>query len=141
MARFPIIRARTAAGLPTHRHASSQEPPANARPYGEAVWPEELEAALRRHPDAQGVFVQATESSTGISHDVRAMGALVAATDAIFVVDAITGLGSSVLEIDAWDLDVVIGGSQKSLMIPPGLAYCSVSEKARRRANERSIYN
>ena len=62
------------------------------------------------------------------------MGALVAATDAIFVVDAITGLGSSVLEIDAWDLDVVIGGSQKSLMIPPGLAYCSVSEKARRRA-------
>ena len=105
-----------------------------SKPYGEAVRPEELEAALHRHPDTQGVFVQATESSTGISHDVRAMGALVAATDAIFVVDAITGLGSSVLEIDAWDLDVVIGGSQKSLMIPPGLAYCSVSEKARRRA-------
>ena len=105
-----------------------------SKPYGEAVRPEELEAALRRHPNTQGVFVQATESSTGISHDVRAMGALVAATDAILVVDAITGLGSSVLEIDAWDLDVVIGGSQKSLMIPPGLAYCSVSEKARRRA-------
>ena len=105
-----------------------------SKPYGESVLPEELEAALRRHTDARGVFVQATESSTGVSHDVRAMGRLVAATDAIFVVDAITGLGSSVLEIDEWALDVVIGGSQKSLMIPPGLAYCSVSEKAFQRA-------
>lgn len=101
-----------------------------SKPYGESVLPEELEAALRRHPDVRGVFVQATESSTGVSHDVRAMGRLVAATDAVLVVDAITGLGSSVLEIDEWALDVVIGGSQKSLMIPPGLAYCSVSDKA-----------
>lgn len=105
-----------------------------SKPYGESVLPEELEAMLRRHPDVQGVLVQATESSTGISHDVRAMGRTVAATDAILVVDAITGLGSSILEIDEWALDVVIGGSQKSLMIPPGLAYCSVSEKAFRRA-------
>lgn len=101
-----------------------------SKPYGESVLPQELEAALRRHPGVRGVLVQATESSTGVSHDVRAMGRLVDATDAIFVVDAITGLGSSVLEIDEWALDVVIGGSQKSLMIPPGLAYCSVSEKA-----------
>lgn len=105
-----------------------------SKPYGEAVLPGELEEALAAHPETQGVFVQATESSTGISHDVEAMGRLVGATDAIFVVDAITGLGSSELEIDAWGLDVVIGGSQKALMIPPGLAYCSVSEKAVRRA-------
>lgn len=105
-----------------------------SKPYGESVLPEELEVMLRRHPDVQGVLVQATESSTGISHDVQAMGRIVAATDAILVVDAITGLGSSILEIDEWALDVVIGGSQKSLMIPPGLAYCSVSEKAFRRA-------
>lgn len=105
-----------------------------SKPYGESVLPEELEAMLRRHPDVQGVLVQATESSTGISHDVQSMGRMVAATDAILVVDAITGLGSSILEIDEWALDVVIGGSQKSLMIPPGLAYCSVSEKAFRRA-------
>lgn len=104
-----------------------------AKPYGESVLPAELEAMLRQHPDVQGVLVQATESSTGISHDVQAMGRIVAATDAILVVDAITGLGSSILEIDEWALDVVIGGSQKSLMIPPGLAYCSVSEKAFRR--------
>ena len=105
-----------------------------SKPYGEAVLPGELEEALSAHPGTQGVFVQATESSTGISHDVAAMGRLVAATNAIIVVDAITGLGSSELEIDAWGLDVVIGGSQKALMIPPGLAYCSVSEKAVRRA-------
>lgn len=105
-----------------------------SKPYGEAVLPGELEEALAAHPETQGVFVQATESSTGISHDVEAMGRLVGATDAIFVVDAITGLGSSELDIDAWGLDVVIGGSQKALMIPPGLAYCSVSEKAVRRA-------
>ncbi len=104
-----------------------------AKPYGESVAPEDVEIALRRHPDARGVFVQATESSTGVSHDVEAMGRLVAATDAIMVVDAITGLGSSAIRVDEWGLDVVIGGSQKALMVPPGLAYCSVSEKALRR--------
>ena len=100
------------------------------KPYGQSVSAEQVDAALQENPDTQGVFVQATESSTGISHDVQAMGRVVGTTDAILVVDAITGLGSSVLEIDAWGLDVVIGGSQKALMIPPGLAYCSVSEKA-----------
>ncbi len=103
------------------------------KPYGESVLPEELEAVLKEHRDVQGVFVQATESSTGISHDVEAMGRLVGATEAIFVVDAITGLGSSEIRIDDWGLDVVIGGSQKALMTPPGLAYCSVSDKALRR--------
>ncbi len=106
-----------------------------SKPYGEAVQPEELEAALREHTDTKGVFVQATESSTGISHDVEAMGRIVGSTNAIFVVDAITGLGSSELQIDDWGLDVVIGGSQKALMLPPGLAYCSVSEKAMRRVD------
>ena len=100
------------------------------KPYGQSVSVGQVDASLRENPDTRGVFVQATESSTGISHDVEAMARVVARTDAILVVDAITGLGSSVLEIDAWGLDVVIGGSQKALMIPPGLAYCSVSEKS-----------
>ena len=105
-----------------------------SKPYGESVAPDELAEAMRSHPDASGVFVQATESSTGICHDVQAMANIVRDTDAVFVVDAITGLGSSVIEIDEWGLDVVIGGSQKALMVPPGLAYCSVSDKALRRA-------
>ena len=104
------------------------------KPYGESVKPEQAAQALAANADAQGVLIQATESSTGISHDLEAIGKIVAETDAVLVADAITGLGTSVLEIDDWGLDAVIGGSQKAVMIPPGLAYCSVSEKALRRA-------
>jgi aspartate aminotransferase-like enzyme len=99
-------------------------------PYGGAVSPRQLEEALAMQPDTRGVFVQASESSTGAAHDVKAMGAAVAKTDAILVVDAITGLGTMPLDIDGWGLDVVISGSQKAFMIPPGLAFLSVSGKA-----------
>ncbi|HYW43805.1 MAG TPA: alanine--glyoxylate aminotransferase family protein [Bryobacteraceae bacterium] len=99
-------------------------------PYGDVVRPEQVEAALARHPDAKGVFVQASETSTGAAHDVRSMAAAVGKTDAILVVDAITGLGTMPLDIDGWGLDVVIGGSQKAFMIPPGLAFLSISPKA-----------
>lgn len=104
------------------------------KPYGESVKPEQAAQALAANADAQGVLIQATESSTGISHDLESIGKIVAETDAVLVADAITGLGTSVLKIDDWGLDAVIGGSQKAVMIPPGLAYCSVSEKALRRA-------
>jgi aspartate aminotransferase-like enzyme len=103
-------------------------------PYGDAVSPERVAEALKAEPGIQGVFVQASESSTGVSHDVEAMAGAIRKTDAIFVVDAITGLGTSHLDIDGWGLDVVIGGSQKALMIPPGLAFLSVSAKAWKRA-------
>jgi aspartate aminotransferase-like enzyme len=99
-------------------------------PYGEVVAPEKLEAALAAEPATRGVFVQASETSTGAAHDVRAMARAVGKTGAIFVVDAITGLGTMPLDIDGWGLDVVIGGSQKAFMIPPGLAFMSVSPKA-----------
>jgi aspartate aminotransferase-like enzyme len=101
--------------------------------YGDVVTPESVEAALKANPSAKGVFVQASETSTGAAHDVRAMAAAVAKTDALFVVDAITGLGTMPLEIDAWGIDVAIGGSQKAFMIPPGIAFLSISEKAWRR--------
>jgi aspartate aminotransferase-like enzyme len=99
-------------------------------PYGEVVSPERVGDALKQHPDARGVFIQASETSTGAEFDVRAIAGLVRATPAILVVDAITGLGTMPLDIDAWGLDVVVGGSQKAFMIPPGLAFVSVSEKA-----------
>ncbi len=99
-------------------------------PYGQVVSPAQLEAALAEAPAAKGVFVQASETSTGAAHDVKAMAAAVAKTDAIFIVDAITGLGTMPLDIDGWGLDVVIGGSQKAFMIPPGLAFLSISPKA-----------
>jgi aspartate aminotransferase-like enzyme len=99
-------------------------------PYGQAVSPEQVEAALKAEPATKGVFIQASETSTGAAHNVEAMGRAIAKTDAIFVVDAITGLGTMPLDIDKWGLDVVIGGSQKAFMIPPGLAFMSVSAKA-----------
>jgi aspartate aminotransferase-like enzyme len=81
------------------------------------------------------VFVQATESSTGARHDVRGIANIVRANgdDTLLVVDAITGLCTTHLDVDGWGVDVIIGGSQKALMISPGLAYCAVSERAWRR--------
>ncbi|MBI1352704.1 MAG: aminotransferase class V-fold PLP-dependent enzyme [Acidobacteria bacterium] len=100
------------------------------KPYGEPVEPEQVEEALKVNPDATGVFVQASETSTGVAHDVESMGKIIQKTDALFVVDAITGLGTMPLDVDGWGLDVCVGGSQKAVMIPPGLAFASVSEKA-----------
>jgi len=99
-------------------------------PYGCVVKPEQVEEALAAEPATKGVFVQASETSTGAAHNVEAMGRAVAKTGAILVVDAITGLGTMPLDIDGWGLDVVIGGSQKAFMIPPGLAFLSISAKA-----------
>jgi len=99
-------------------------------PYGSVVEPATLAQALAANPDVKGVFVQASESSTGAAHDVRAMGKIAQATPALFVVDAITGIGTMPLAIDPWGLDFVIGGSQKAFMLPPGLAFLSISPKA-----------
>ena len=99
-------------------------------PYGSVVEPATLEKALAANPDVKAVFVQASESSTGAAHDVHAMGEIIKATPALFIVDAITGIGTMPLDIDSWGLDFVIGGSQKAFMLPPGLAFISVSPKA-----------
>lgn len=106
-------------------------------PYGSVVTPERLEAELKKRPETKGVFIQACETSTGASHNIEAMAALIKKTDAIFVVDGITGLGTQPLDIDGWGIDVLIGGSQKAFMIPPGLCFVSVSDKAWK-ANEMS---
>ena len=98
-------------------------------PYGEVVAPERVEQALRENPAAKGVAFQASETSTGAAHDVQAIGEITKQTGALCIVDAITGLGTMKLDIDGWGLDVVVGGSQKAFMIPPGLAFVSVSAK------------
>ncbi len=100
-------------------------------PYGHPLNVGEIEERLKTGGPFRAVLVQATESSTGVSHDVKAIGAMVRAyPGTCLVVDAITGLGTSDLRPDEWGLDIVIGGSQKALMVPPGLAFASVSEKA-----------
>ena len=98
--------------------------------YGDVVSPERVEQALRENPAAKGVAFQASETSTGAAHDVQAIAEIVKKTGALCIVDAITGLGTMPLDIDNWGLDLVVGGSQKAFMIPPGLAFISVSEKA-----------
>jgi len=100
-------------------------------PYGHPLDIGEMEARLKADGPFRAVFVQATESSTGVRHDVTTLGALVREyPETCLVVDAITGLGTTDLRPDESGLDVVIGGSQKALMVPPGLAFASVSAKA-----------
>jgi aspartate aminotransferase-like enzyme len=98
--------------------------------YGDVVSPKSMEDALQATPDVKGVFVQASETSTGAAHDVRRMAEAVRKTAAIFVVDGITGIGTMPLDIDGWGIDILIGGSQKAFMIPPGLAFAAISPKA-----------
>ena len=99
-------------------------------PYGETFNLDDVRARI--HSQVRAVFVQATESSTGARHDIEGIAKIVRAQgdETLLVVDAITGLGTTHLDVDGWGVDVIIGGSQKALMMPPGLAYCAVSERA-----------
>ena len=100
-------------------------------PYGHIVAPAAVQEKLTS--DIRAVFVQATESSTGARHDVEAIAELTRKSDALLIVDAITGLGTTHFDVDGWGLDVIIGGSQKSLMVPPGISYSAVSDRAWKR--------
>ena len=103
-----------------------------SRPYGETFSLDDIQAKLTS--DVRAVYVQATESSTGVRHDVERIAKIVhAQNDTLLIVDAITGLGTTHLEVDSWGVDFIIGGSQKALMMPPGLAYCAVGERAWKR--------
>jgi aspartate aminotransferase-like enzyme len=105
-------------------------------PWGEAVPLEAVASALDRDPQIRGVFVQFSESSTGVRHDVEGLARLTASRpDTVLVVDAISGAGAMPLETAAWGVDVVVVGSQKALALPPGLAFVSLSAKAWARAD------
>ncbi len=99
-------------------------------PYGQTFAMDEVLKALK--PDTRAVYMQATETSTGVRHDVKAVADLLkrSGQSTLLVVDAITGLGTTHLDMEAWGVDVLIGGSQKAVMIPPGLSYLAVSERA-----------
>src|SRR5215471_16689276 len=97
-------------------------------PYGDTVTPQQIKEKLR--PDHVALYMQASESSTGVRHDVEGIGRLLKGTNTLLVVDAITGFGTTHFDIDGSGIDVIIGGSQKAVMIPPGLAYCAVSDRA-----------
>ncbi|RMH06714.1 MAG: alanine--glyoxylate aminotransferase family protein [Nitrospirae bacterium] len=103
--------------------------------WGHSVDPQAVAEALRQDPTIKAVYVQASETSTGAAHDVKTLAEIVRPRDeTILVVDAITALGVFDIQTDAWGLDVVVAGSQKAFMLPPGLAFVSVSPKAWRLA-------
>ena len=99
-------------------------------PYGHTFDLEEVRKALKI--ETRAVYMQATETSTAVRHNVQGVAEVIkqSGRDAVLVVDAITGLGTTHIDMDAWGVDILIGGSQKSVMIPPGLAYLAVSDRA-----------
>jgi aspartate aminotransferase-like enzyme len=98
--------------------------------WGQAVRPEAVAAALQAHPRARAVYVQASETSTGVLHPVEAIAALTRKRDTLLVVDGITAVGVVDMPMDRLGIDVLITGSQKALMLPPGLAVLALSERA-----------
>jgi aspartate aminotransferase-like enzyme len=97
-------------------------------PYGQTVTAQQVREKLK--PEHKVLYMQGTESSTGVRHDVEGIAKVLKGSDTLLVVDAITGLGTTHFDVDGWGVDVIIGGSQKAVMIPPGLAYSAVSDRA-----------
>ncbi|MDD5610615.1 MAG: alanine--glyoxylate aminotransferase family protein [Candidatus Omnitrophica bacterium] len=98
--------------------------------WGKAVDPKEIEKLLKQDPTIKAVFVTACETSTGVDNNIKAIAEVIKPTKAVLVVDAISALASVDLKTDEWGLDMVVSGSQKGMMLPPGLGFISISEKA-----------
>jgi len=98
---------------------------------GDAVDPAEVARALEQNPDTKAVYATLCETSTAVRTDIEALGRITADTPALLVVDAVSGLGADDLRTDEWNVDIAVSGSQKGLMLPPGLAFVAVSDKAR----------
>jgi aspartate aminotransferase-like enzyme len=113
-----------------------------SEPYGQTFKLETIQQKLGSNGNGiRAVYVQSNESSTGVRHDVQGIAKLVSEAnanggDVLLIVDAITGLGTTRFDVDGWGIDVIIGGSQKAVMVPPGLAYCAVSERAWKRMEQ-----
>jgi len=100
-------------------------------PWGDILDPADIKKTLEDNADIKAVYMQATETSTGAKFPVKEVAAIVKDyPDTLMVVDGITGVGIFELPMDAWNIDILIGGSQKALMLPPGLAFAGVSDKA-----------
>ena len=98
--------------------------------WGQDFSKEQLEAEIKAHPRIKAVFATLSETSSGALYDVQGFGEVVSRTDAILIVDGISGVGATPCPMDDWKIDILLAGSQKSFMIPPGLAYIAYSPKA-----------
>jgi aspartate aminotransferase-like enzyme len=98
--------------------------------WGERLDPAEFDRLLTENPEIDVAFATLSETSTGIVHDVQAIAEVTRKHDVILAVDAVSGLGAAEIRQDEWGIDVVVSGSQKALMCPPGLAFASISQRA-----------
>ncbi|SHH32414.1 L-aspartate aminotransferase apoenzyme [Thermosipho atlanticus DSM 15807] len=98
--------------------------------WGEAVTPEQIKEAIEKHPDAKAVFTTYSETSTGTVIDLEGIAKITRDTDVVLVTDAVSALLAEPLKMDEWGIDVVVSGSQKGVMLPPGLAFIALNEKA-----------
>lgn len=100
-------------------------------PWGKAVEPSQIETILSSTPSIRAVYTQASETSTGVKHPIQEIARIVKRyEEVVLVVDAITGIGVFNLPMDEWGIDVMVSGSQKALMLPPGLSFVALSDKA-----------
>lgn len=100
-------------------------------PWGERCTPEELKSHLRQHPDVKAIFMTYCETSTGVLNPIQDLARVAKEeTDALTIVDGVSCIGAVPMEMDAWGIDIAVTGSQKALMLPTGLAFVAVSERA-----------
>lgn len=98
--------------------------------WGDAPTVEQIKEVIESNPGIKSVYTTLSETSTGTVYDIKSIGEYIKSTDAILVVDAVSGIAGTEYEMDAWNVDITVCGSQKGLMLPPGLAFAAVSEKA-----------
>jgi len=98
--------------------------------WGDLFTKEQLSEELKANPETKAVFAALSETSSGTVYDIQGYGEVTSQTEAILVVDGISGLGATPCPMDEWKVDIMVAGSQKSFMIPPGLAYLAFSPKA-----------
>lgn len=102
-------------------------------PLGEQADPEDVKKFLDENPDTKAVFMQQNETSSAILNDVESLAKVVKNYEALLIVDSVSGLGVTEMKMDEWGVDVIVAGSQKAFMLPPGLAFVAVSEKAEKK--------
>ncbi|MBI2646266.1 MAG: alanine--glyoxylate aminotransferase family protein [Deltaproteobacteria bacterium] len=99
-------------------------------PWGEAPTRTQIEKAFKENPESKGILIQACETSTGVDFPVQEIAAFTRTQNVLLVVDAISYLGVSPFQMDAWGVDVLVSGSQKGLMLPPGLGFVCLNDRA-----------
>ncbi len=100
--------------------------------WGSSYKVEEVEEVIKNNPDLKGIFIQYSETSTGVLHNVKKLGELTKGTDMLLIVDVISGLVVNEFKFDEWNVDCAIAGSQKGFLLPPGLAFITLSQKAQK---------